>query len=125
MLRPLALLLAAMAAVALVLALLPQRASTHTQAATDFLHFESGQVHPLALTPDGKRLLAVNTPDGQLAIFNVTGPTPVRVAEIPVGLEPVSVAVRGNNEAWVVNQLSDDVSIGPVDAQRARHAARG
>jgi YVTN family beta-propeller protein len=109
--RILAFLLSALACAALVTALMPRRATTRTQAASDFVHFESGHVHPLAMTPDGTRLLAVNTADDQLAVFNVTGPAPVLVAEIPVGLEPVSVAVRGSGEAWVVNQLSDDISI--------------
>jgi YVTN family beta-propeller protein len=77
----------------------------------DFTHFESGQVHPVALTPDGNRLLVVNTPDSRLSVFDLTGVAPVRIAEIPVGLEPVSVAARDDGEAWVVNHLSDDVSI--------------
>ena len=115
--RFLASLVIALACAALVSAIVPRRAVTRTQAANDFVHFESGQVHPLAMTPDGTRLLAVNTADDQLAVFDVTGTSPVLVAEIPVGLEPVSVAVRGapagggSGEAWVVNQLSDDVSI--------------
>ena len=109
--RTLALLLAALALTSLAAALAPRRAATRTQAASDFVHFESGHVHPLAMTPDGTRLLAVETPDSRLAVFDLTGAAPARVAEIPVGLEPVSVAVRGNGEAWVVNQLSDDVSI--------------
>src|SRR5262249_16716830 len=94
--RPLAVLLATVTAVALVPAPAPRGAATRTQAATDSLHFESGQVHPLALTPDGKRLLAVNTADDQLTVFSLLGPVPSPVAEIPVGLEPVSVAVRSN-----------------------------
>ncbi|HXJ68173.1 MAG TPA: hypothetical protein VNM39_04655, partial [Verrucomicrobiae bacterium] len=85
--RPLALLVVALACAALVSALAPGRGVTRTQAANDFVHFESGQVHPLAMTPDGRRLLAVNTADDQLAVFNVTGGAPVLVAEIPVGLE--------------------------------------
>jgi len=109
--RFLAFLVTSLACAALVSALLPGHGATRTQAVNDFVHFESGHVHPLAMTPDGTRLLAVNTADDQLAVFNVTGAAPVLVAEIPVGLEPVSVAVRSNGEAWVVNQLSDDVSI--------------
>jgi YVTN family beta-propeller protein len=73
--------------------------------------FESPQVHPLALTPDGTRLLAVNTPDHRLSVFQLTGEGPSLVAEIPVGLEPVSVAVRNDSEAWVTNWLSDSVSV--------------
>ena len=79
---------------------------------TSFQNFESPQVHPLALTPDGTRLLAVNSPNGTLSVFQLANGTPPRLtAEIPVGLEPVSVAARNNNEAWVVNWLSDSVSI--------------
>jgi hypothetical protein len=38
-----------------------------------FTTFESGQVRPLALSPNGQKLFAVNTPDGQLEIFDVVG----------------------------------------------------
>src|SRR5438309_6705063 len=68
-----------------------------------FKSFESPQVHPLALTPDGTRLLAVNTPDNRLSMFQLTGEAPALVSEIPVGLEPVSVAARNDREAWVTN----------------------
>lgn len=76
-----------------------------------FKSFEGPQVHPLALTPDGTRLLAVNTPDHRLSVFQLTGETPALIAEIPVGLEPVSVAARNDREAWVTNWLSDSVSV--------------
>src|ERR1044072_7818101 len=75
---------------------------------TSVLNFESPQVHPLALTPDGTRLLAVNSPNGTLSVFQLqTGVAPKLVGEIPVGLEPSSIAVRNNNEVWVANWLSD------------------
>jgi YVTN family beta-propeller protein len=77
----------------------------------DFKNFESPQVHPLALTPDGTRLLAVNTADQRLCVFELIGELPKLVAEIPVGLEPVSVAARNDHEAWVTNWLSDSVSV--------------
>ena len=35
---------------------------------------------------------------------------------MPVGLEPVAVAARTNSEVWVVNHLSDSVSIVDVGA---------
>src|SRR5882672_3336985 len=78
---------------------------------TPFRNFEAPQIHPLALTPDGTRLLAVNTPNASLSVFQLVSGSPVLTAEIPVGLEPVSVAARNNREAWVVNWLSDSVSI--------------
>jgi YVTN family beta-propeller protein len=81
------------------------------QTTTTFHNFESPQVHPLALTPDGTRLLAVNTPNATLSVFQLVSGSPVLTAEIPVGLEPVSVAARNDREAWVANWLSDSVSI--------------
>ncbi len=122
--RPFALLLAAVSLALAASTLLPRRATTRTQATGDFLHFESGHVHPLAMTPDGTRLLAVNTADGRLAVFSLTGPAPARIADIPVGLEPVSVAVRSNHEAWVVNHLSDDISIVDLTTLHVRATLR-
>ncbi|PWT85329.1 MAG: hypothetical protein C5B56_14210 [Proteobacteria bacterium] len=76
-----------------------------------FTAFESGQVRPLAITPDKKFLLAVNTPDAKLEIFKIGNNGLDHRASVPVGLEPVSVAVRNGDEAWVVNHLSDSVSV--------------
>lgn len=76
-----------------------------------FTAFESGQVRPLAMTSDKKYLLAVNTPDARLEIFKVKPHGLQHHASVPVGLEPVSVAIRNDNEAWVVNHLSDSVSV--------------
>jgi sugar lactone lactonase YvrE len=79
--------------------------------AASFVAFESGQVRPLAMSPDGNRLFAVNTPDGRLEIFDIKSAGLVHVASVPVGMEPVAVAVRTNTEVWVVNHLSDSISI--------------
>ncbi|HEX7878736.1 MAG TPA: FlgD immunoglobulin-like domain containing protein [Candidatus Eisenbacteria bacterium] len=79
--------------------------------AQSFTNFESHQLHPLALSADGSRLFACNTPDNRLSVYQLTPAGPVLEAEIPVGLEPVSVAPRTANEVWVVNHLSDDITI--------------
>jgi len=76
-----------------------------------FVTFESGQVRPLALSPDGSRLFVVNTPDDRLEIFDVSAGGLSHAGSVPVGLEPVAVAARTNGEVWVVNHLSDSVSI--------------
>lgn len=99
------------AVAALVLSRGPVPSSSAQDQAPVFTNFESPQVHPLTLTPDGTRLLAVNSPNGTLSVFQLTTGTPVLTAEIPVGLEPVSVAARDDREAWVVNWLSDSVSV--------------
>jgi DNA-binding beta-propeller fold protein YncE len=80
-------------------------------AGATFVAFESGQVRPLALSPNGSTLLAVNTPDGRLEVFDVTTGGLAHRASVPVGLEPVAVAARTDTEVWVVNHLSDSVSI--------------
>src|SRR5262245_8952827 len=94
-----------------------------------FVNFESGHVRPLALM--NGVLLAVNTPDNRLAIYTVSAgavsqatPRLTLAAEVSVGLEPVAVAVRAISpaprlEAWVVNHLSDSVSIVEVDPTSA------
>jgi YVTN family beta-propeller protein len=76
-----------------------------------FVEFESGQVRPIAISPDGNTLFAVNTPNGTLEIFDLTPGMPVFRARVPVGLEPVAVAARDNTEVWVTNHLSDSVSV--------------
>ena len=80
-------------------------------AQSSFVNWESPHVHPLDLTPDGTRLLAVNTADNRLEVFDVTGATVVRAFDVPVGLDPVSVRARSSSEAWVVNHVSDSVSV--------------
>jgi DNA-binding beta-propeller fold protein YncE len=89
--------------------------------ANTFVNFESGHTRPLSLSPAGDLLFAVNTPNASLSILEVDGSGLTLAAEIPVGLEPVAVASRvntssGKTEAWVVNQLSDSVSVVEVDA---------
>ncbi|HEX5715933.1 MAG TPA: beta-propeller fold lactonase family protein, partial [Thermoanaerobaculia bacterium] len=96
-----------------------------TEASSPYTLFESGQVRPLALSPDKQRLFAVNTPDNRLEVFRILGNRLVHTASIPVGLEPVAVAARTNREVWVVNHLSDSVSIVRLDADgTAGHVER-
>nr|WP_153825118.1 beta-propeller fold lactonase family protein [Polyangium spumosum] len=77
--------------------------------------FESGQVRPLALSPNGKLLFAANTPDNRLEVFRVAKHRLIPLASVPVGLEPVAVAARDDREVWVVNHLSDSVSVVRID----------
>ena len=90
------------------------------QAQTSYINFESGQVRPLALSPNGLQLFAVNTPDNSLEIFDVDGAGLTHVASVGVGMEPVAVAAHSNTEVWVVNHLSDSISIVDVGSSPAR-----
>jgi YVTN family beta-propeller protein len=81
-------------------------------APASYVNFEGKQTSPIRLSFDGTRLFAVNTPDARLSVFDVTQPSnPRLIAEIPVGVEPVSVNPRSNDEVWVVNEVSDSISI--------------
>jgi YVTN family beta-propeller protein len=87
-------------------------AATWAQVPTaNFVNFEARQTSPLRLSPGGKLLLAVNSADARLSVFEIDQSPPLLVDEIPVGIEPVSVNARTDDEAWVVNELSDSVSV--------------
>ncbi|NNF07346.1 MAG: YncE family protein, partial [Candidatus Eisenbacteria bacterium] len=73
--------------------------------------FESPHVHPIELSPDGTKLFAVNTPDHRLTVYDMTSGSPVLLTEIQVGMEPSTVRARSNTEVWVVNHISDSISI--------------
>lgn len=82
--------------------------------------FETGQVRPLAMSPDGKKLFALNTPDNRLEIFDISTEGLTPAGAVVVGMEPVALAARSNGEVWVVNSVSDSVSI--VDIEKMQVA---
>ena len=75
------------------------------------INFETPHVHPLALTPSGHTLLAVNTVANTLEVFDTRGAAMTLLDSIPVGHDPVTVRARSDSEAWVVNNISDSISI--------------
>ena len=94
-----------------------------------FITFESGHVRPIALSPDGSKLYVVNTPDNRLEIFAIDAGSLSHTDSVPVGMEPVAVAAlddANDDRVWVVNHLSDSVSIVDLSASPPRvvaHAA--
>jgi YVTN family beta-propeller protein len=85
-----------------------------------FINFETIPTRAVALSPDGNRLFVTNTPDGRLEIFQVTATGLIAAGSVQVGLEPVAVNARTNGEVWVVNHLSDSVSVVDVSSTPAR-----
>ncbi|MBK7974001.1 MAG: hypothetical protein IPK07_12245 [Deltaproteobacteria bacterium] len=86
--------------------------ATCTPGPSSFWNFETPTIHPLDLTPDRNRLLVVNLPDGRLEVLDASGAgLPAKLGSVPVGVDPVSVRARTNTEAWVVNHVSDSVSV--------------
>ncbi len=88
-------------------------------AQADFVNFETPPVHPLDLSPDGVRLAVANGPDGRVEIFTLSSTgVPVAETSISTGIDPVSVRWRTASELWVVNHVSDSVSVVDVAARR-------
>ncbi|MFO0839981.1 MAG: dockerin type I domain-containing protein [Phycisphaerae bacterium] len=88
-------------------------------AQTGFVHWETPHVNPIALTPSGATLLAVNTADNRLEIFDLSrGGIPESAGSVPVGLDPVSVRARSETEVWVVNHVSDSISVVDLATRR-------
>jgi DNA-binding beta-propeller fold protein YncE len=83
-----------------------------------FVNFETPHVHPLDITPNRQHLLAVNTAAGTLMIFSLSGEKPVLTAQVPVGLEPITVRAYNDDEAWVINHLSDTISVVSLSSAR-------
>jgi YVTN family beta-propeller protein len=82
------------------------------QAQGDFVNFETPPVHPLDLSPDGARLAMAHGADGRVEIFKFpTAGKPVAELSLATGIDPVSVRWRNATELWVVNHVSDSVSI--------------
>jgi YVTN family beta-propeller protein len=76
--------------------------------------FASPQVDPIALSPDATRLYVANTTSGSVSVLDTHSNRVVE--EIPVGLEPVSLAPRPDGlELWVANHVSDSISVIDTD----------
>lgn len=76
-----------------------------------FFNWETPPVHPVALSPDGTKLVVCNLPDNRLEVFDLSSGTPSNVGSVSVGLDPVSARFHTSDEVWVVNFISDSVSI--------------
>jgi len=89
-------------------------------ASGEVVNFESPPVKALALSDDGSRLYAANTPNGSLVVFDTATTPMAKIAEIPVGIDPVSVAAQpgGGELVWVTNFISDNVSVVDVSLGR-------
>lgn len=83
-----------------------------------FVNFETAPVHPIALSPDGSRLAVCNLADGKLEVFDVSSGNLVPIGIVPVGIDPVAVRFRNATEAWVVNHISDSISVVDIAALR-------
>ena len=77
--------------------------------------FESVPTSPLAVSEDGKLLFVTNAPANCLEIFEIGKRGLTLLSTVSVGIDPVAVAQRTATEVWVVNHISDSISIVKID----------
>jgi YVTN family beta-propeller protein len=82
-----------------------------------FVNFENPHCHPIDVSPDNSTLATVNTAANRVDLWDLTSGVPVFTKAVPVGYDPVTARWRTNNELWVVNHISDTISV--VDVANA------
>ena len=83
--------------------------------------------HPSFLSPHFKpivvhqdRLFVANTPADTVDVFDTSSNN--LLARIPVGIDPVSIAIRPDGlEAWVSNHISDSISVIDTNPENSTH----
>jgi len=83
----------------------------------DFVNFETPQVHPVDLSPDRSTLAVCNTADNRVELFSLQSGIPRSIGSVVVGVDPVSARFESDSRLWVVNQLSDTVSVVDIAEQ--------
>ena len=72
--------------------------------------------HASPIATQGNRVFVVNTPADTVDVIDGTRRTVI--ARIPVGVDPVGLAIRPDGkELWVANHISDSVSVIDIDPQ--------
>ncbi|MCY4046172.1 MAG: hypothetical protein OXE99_14005 [Cellvibrionales bacterium] len=89
----------------------PIQEASEPRETRNYVNFESAHVRTMATSSDGKYLYVTNTQDNRVDILSRDeNGLLLPVDSVPVGLEPVALAIH-NDELWVVNHLSDSISI--------------
>lgn len=79
----------------------------------DYTLFEAGAVRPIAVLPSGV-VAVTNIPNNSVELFRPQGRGVTHCGSVAVGLSPVAVSAVGDT-LWVVNHLSDSVSVVELD----------
>ncbi len=87
-------------------------------------NLESPHGHPLDLSSDGKWLAAVNTYANQIELFETIDKVPQHRQSVFTGVDPVSVRFRNSQELWVVNHVSDSITIVEIPSGRVTRNLR-
>lgn len=81
-----------------------------------YVNWENHPVHALDISPNKQRMAVAHTADNRVQLFDISLGYPVKMGHVKVGVDPVSVKFKDDNELWVVNHISDSVSV--VDFNR-------
>lgn len=76
-----------------------------------YVNWENHPVHALDISPNKQRMAVTHTADNKVQLFDISLGYPIKMGHVNVGLDPVSVRFKDNNELWVVNHISDSVSV--------------
>jgi len=100
----------------------PNNPGDNVEPATDYTLFEVDPVRPVATLERSGLVLVTNTNDDFLEVLEPHGQGVRSCGSIHVGMRPVAVAVvregRHDAEVWVVNHLSDSISVVDLDSDR-------
>ena len=103
---------------ALILVALVVSSSQITAQDLPHYNFENHPIHALDLSPN-KRLLAIaHTADARVQLMDVSSGLAVSNGHVVVGFDPVSVRFLSDAQLWVVNHISDSVSVIDLDSRR-------
>jgi len=113
---------AATAMLAMLGIVMDRDATTLPEGDTSFRNFETVPNRAVALSADEDHLFVLNVPDARLEIFAVAPDRLDPVSSVLVGLDPISLALSPDqDEVWVVNHLSDSVSVVDVSDPTRAH----
>ena len=98
--------------------------STADGRADDYTEFEADPVRPVAVLEQSGWVAVANTPDDSIVLVRPTDAGAQPCNAVKVGMRPVAVGVvresRSLAELWVVNHLSDSISIVYVNLEDCR-----
>lgn len=86
-----------------------------------YVNFENHPQNGLDLSPDRATLAVVHTADQRVQLFDTSSADLAMAGSILVGVDPVSVRFRNNEELWVVNHVSDSISVINVPTRRVKN----
>lgn len=85
-----------------------------------YVNWENHPVHALDISPDKSRLAIAHTADNRVQLFDISLGYPIRLGHVKVGVDPVSIRFKDNNELWVVNHISDSVTVVDFEAKNIK-----